>query len=65
MLLALPLPGTLGAMGLGFEELLGMMTVSALGLLLPPLLFLFMIMFDTEKTDKQTELYTLRAPDSD
>ena len=43
----LPLPGTLGAMGLGLEELLGMMTVSAFAaLLLPPLplLLLFMIM---------------------
>ena len=47
-----PPPGTFGAMGLGLEELLGMMTVSAL-LLLPvpplPLLLLFMIMLVRER----------------
>ena len=41
------LPGTLGAMGFGLEELLGMMTVSALEMLPSlPLFLLFMIMFD-------------------
>ena len=50
-----PPPGTFGAMGLGLEELLGMMTVSAFELLLVlplpplPLLLLFMIMLVRER----------------
>ena len=60
------LHGTFGAMGFGLDELLGMMTVSALAELLPllpPLLLLFMIMLG--RRDRQTELHTPRAPDSD
>ena len=65
-LFPLLLPGTFGAMGLGLDELLGMMTVSAFAAalllpLLPPLLLLFMIILVL----RVTELHTPRAPDSD